>query len=296
MTTAARAVTLRVGTRGSALARAQAEIACAALRAVAAVELETVVVRTHGDRNPYTSVEELSGQGWFSADLERALEGGVVDVAVHSAKDLAAERPTGLVVAALLPRGDPRDAVVTRDGAPLEALPPGARAGTSSRRRHALLTALWPHVTVLPIRGNVDTRLAKLDARDVDALVLAGAGLDRLGFSGRIAERLDPAVFVPAPAQGAIAIEVRSGSAAEALAREVNDRSTAVAVAAERAVLAELGGGCLLPLGAWALVTGETLTLHAALALDRGEVARAVVEGDVRAPDDAGRRAAALLQ
>lgn len=296
MTTAARAVTLRVGTRGSALARAQAEIACAALRTAGAPDLETVVVRTHGDRNPYTSVEELSGQGWFSADLEQALQQGAVDVAVHSAKDLSTERPAGLVVAAMLPRGDPRDAAVTRDGASLGALATGARVGTSSRRRDALLAELWPQLSVVPMRGNVDTRLGKLDSGEVEALILAAAGLDRLGLGARVAERLDPTVFVPAPAQGAIAIEVRSGSVAEALVRRIDDRPTALAVAAERAVLAALGGGCLLPLGAWAVMHGDVLTLHAALADDQGDVARAVVTGDPRAPEDAGRRAAVQLR
>ena len=296
MTPATGADTLRLGTRGSALALAQAAIAEAALRGAGAGTLETVVVRTIGDRHPSSAVEELSGQGWFSSELQHALQDGVIDIAVHSAKDLATERPAGLVIAATLPRGDPRDAVVTRDGAALEALPSGARVGTSSRRRAAFLAALHPQLRSVPIRGNVDTRLRKLDSGEVDALLLASAGLDRLGLGDRAAVRLDARSFVSAPAQGAIAIETRAGSRAEALARAVDDPATAVAMAAERAVLAALGGGCLLPLGAFAEVEDGRLTLHAALAGDDEGIATAVVVSDPGDPEGAGRRAAALLR
>lgn len=288
-------MTLRLGTRGSALARAQAELAATALGQAGVTDVETVVLHTHGDRHPETAVEELSGQGWFSAELQRAVLAGEVDLAVHSHKDLAVERPGGLVLAAVLPRGDPRDAVVTRDGVPLAGLPEGSRVGTSSHRRIALLAALHPELECVAIRGNVDTRLRKLDAGDVDALLLAGAGLDRLGLGERVVARLDPAQFVPAPAQGAIAIEARAGSEAEALARAIDDRPTRLAVAAERSVLAALGGGCLLPLGAWADVSGERLTLHATLAGGDGRLATAVVVGSADDPEDAGRRAAAML-
>lgn len=296
MTPATSAETLRLGTRGSALARAQAAIAETALRGAGARELRTVIVRTHGDRHPHTAVEELSGQGWFTAELQRALQEGAIDIAVHSAKDLATERPPGLRIGAMLTRGDPRDAFVARDGLAPEALPAGARVGTSSSRRAAFVGALHPHLEPVPVRGNVDTRLRKLDSGEVDALLLAAAGLDRLGLGGRAAVRLDPAGFVPAPAQGAIAIEVRAGSAAEGLALAVDDHRTSVAVRAERAVLAALGGGCLLPLGAWARVDERALTLVAALARDGGGLARAEVSGDPADPEEVGRRAAALLR
>ena len=296
MTPAAAAVTLRLGTRGSALARAQAGIAVAALTRAGVPEIETVIVQTIGDRDAETSVEELSGQGWFTAELQRALLDESVDLAVHSFKDLAIERPPAVVLAAVLPRGDPRDAVVTRDGASLADLRPGSRVGTSSRRRIAQLAALHPDLEPVPIRGNVDTRLRKMDTGEVDALLLAAAGLDRLGLGERVVTRLDPTRFVPAPAQGAIAIEARRGSHLAFLAASVDDRSTAIAVASERAVLAELGGGCLLPLGAWAEVTGDRLTLHASLAADDGTLATALVVGSPEAPEDAGRRAAAMLR
>lgn len=296
MTQAAGAVTVRVGTRGSALARAQAELARDVLRRAGAASLETVVVRTHGDRHPQTSVEDLSGQGWFTVELERALLDGVIDVAVHSAKDLAIDRPPGLRVAAMLQRADARDALVTPDGAALAALPAGARVGSSSHRRAAFLRALRPDVSAVPIRGNVDTRLRKLDAGEVDALLLGAAGLDRLGLGARAEQRLDPEVFVPAPAQGAIAIEVRTGSAAEQLVAALDDEPTSIAVAAERAVLAALGGGCLLPLGAWASLERGRLRLHAALAREDGTVARTTVDGDPSDPAEAGGRAAELLR
>lgn len=288
-------MTLRLGTRGSALARAQAALAATALGQAGVTDIETVVVATHGDRHPETSVEELSGQGWFTAELQRTLLAGEVDLAVHSYKDLAVERPEGLVLAAVMPRADPRDAVVTSDRVPLAGLPDGSRVGTSSHRRIALLAALHPELECVAIRGNVDTRLRKLAAGEVDALVLAGAGLDRLGLGERAVTRLDPAQFVPAPAQGAIAVEARAGSEAEALALAIDDRPSRLAVAAERAVLAALGGGCLLPLGAWAEVIGDRLTLHATLAGDDGTLATAVVIGSADDPEDAGRRAAAML-
>jgi len=296
VTSAAAAVTVRLGTRGSALARAQADIAASALGHAGITAVETVVVHTHGDRHPETSVEELSGQGWFTAELQRALLDGEVDLAVHSYKDLAIARPTGLTLAAVLPRGDPRDAAVTRDGTPLADLPAGSRIGTSSPRRAALLAALHPGLVAVPIRGNVDTRLRKLDSGEVDAVLLAGAGLDRLHLGARAVTRLDPARFVPAPAQGAIAIEARTGSAEAALAGAVDHGPSAAAARAERAVLTALGGGCLLPLGAWAEVDGDRLTLHAMLAGDDGTIATALVVGAADGAEEAGRRAAAMLR
>ncbi|MFN2581279.1 MAG: hydroxymethylbilane synthase [Candidatus Dormibacteria bacterium] len=287
---------MRLATRGSALARAQTSIAETALRRVGADDIEMVVVRTVADRNPSTPVEELPGQGWFSAELERALLDRRADIAVHSAKDLASELAPGLTIAASLQRDDPRDAAITRSGEPLSELPARSTVATSSTRRVAFLRAMYPALQPVAIRGNVDTRLRKLDEGEADALLLACAGLDRLGLGERITERLDAHLFVPAPAQGAIALETRTQSEAAALARRTDDEATGAAVRAERAVLAALGGGCLLPLGAWARMSEGRFTLTAALAGDDGVVGHCELEGDAADPESLGRRVAAALR
>jgi hydroxymethylbilane synthase len=279
VTAATGAAVLRLATRGSALARAQAALAVAALSATGGAAAELVIVSTGGDRNQSTPIHELEGQGWFTAEIERALLDGRADLAVHSAKDLPTELGPGLEVAAVLARADPRDAVVTRDGGGLDSLADGAAVGSSSARRAALIADLRPGLRCVPIRGNVDTRLAKLDAGEVDGLVAAAAGLDRLGLGDRAFERLDPRRFVPAPAQGAIALEAVAGTAAAHTAAAAGDAGTALAVRAERAVLRALGGGCLLPLGAWARLEDGRLVVSAALGVD-GEVRRAELAGD----------------
>lgn len=279
MTAATGAAVLRLATRGSALARAQAALAVAALSAIGGAAAELVIVSTGGDRNQSTPIHELEGQGWFTAEIERALLDGRADLAVHSAKDLPTELGPGLEVAAVLARADPRDAVVTRDGGGLDSLADGAAVGSSSARRAALIADLRPGLRCVPIRGNVDTRLAKLDAGEVDGLVVAAAGLDRLGLGDRAFERLDPRRFVPAPAQGAIALEAVAGTAAAHTAAAAGDAGTALAVRTERAVLRALGGGCLLPLGAWARLEDGRLVVSAALGVD-GEVRRAELAGD----------------
>ena len=286
---------LRLATRGSALARAQTALAEAELRAAGAGDASLVVVTTTGDRNAAVPLGQLEGEGWFTAELERALLEGRADVAVHSAKDLPTELAPGLAVAALLIRGDPRDALVSSLGARLADLPGGATVGTSSARRAAYLAAGYPHLRTVPMRGNVDTRLSKLDGGQVDALLLAAAGLDRLGLGHRAGERLDPTDLVPAPAQGAIALEVVAGTAAADLCAAAGDAATTTAVRAERAVLAALGGGCLLPLGAFASLQGGSLVLSAALA-GVGEVRRAQLGGDPAEPERLGRQVADRLR
>ncbi|MGH7723729.1 MAG: hydroxymethylbilane synthase [Candidatus Dormibacteria bacterium] len=295
MSAATEAALLRLATRGSALARAQAALAAAALREAGGAAAELVIVRTGGDRNQTTPIEQMEGQGWFTAEIERALIDSRADIAVHAAKDLPTELAAGLEVAAYLPRADPRDALVTRDGGGVGSLHDGATVGTSSARRAALLTVLRPGWRSVPIRGNVDTRLGKLDAGEVDALVVAAAGLDRLGLSERIGERLDPRLFVPAPAQGAIALEAVAGSAAAAMARRAADAATGLAVRTERALLGALGGGCLLPLGAWARVEDGKLVLSAALGVEGG-VRRAELRGDPGDPDELVAGVVALLR
>jgi hydroxymethylbilane synthase len=286
---------LRLATRGSALARAQASLAADALRSTSAVDIETVVVRTEGDRRTDVPIDELDGQGWFTAELERSLLDGRADVAVHSGKDLPSMLAPGLSVAGYLRRADPRDGVVTPGGLTLGQLPAGATVGTSSARRAGLLAALHPHLCPVAIRGNVDTRLRKLESGECDALVLACAGLDRLGMGDRFAERLDPNTFVPSPAQGAIALEAVIASGAARLCASAADAPTTAAVEAERAVLASLGGGCLLPLGAWARIDGDRLILVAALVVD-GAIRRSEGDGSIDQPRELGERVAERLR
>ncbi|MGD1053376.1 MAG: hydroxymethylbilane synthase [Candidatus Dormibacteria bacterium] len=286
---------MRLATRGSRLALAQAALAVERLSAAGIDGLETVIIRTQGDERSGTPVERLEGDGWFSAALELALSEGRADGAVHSAKDLPSGLAAGLGVAAFLERADCRDALVTRDGRGLGELRSGASIGTSSARRAAFLQVLHPELRVVPIRGNVDTRLRRLEDGDVDGLLLACAGLDRLGAAAQISERLDPRIFVPAPCQGAIAIETRYQGEAATLCAAADHPQTRVAAAAERAVLAALGGGCLLPLGAWARFDGARLVLTAALE-SGGELRRVELSGHATSPQELGERVAARLR
>jgi hydroxymethylbilane synthase len=236
---------IRLGTRRSRLATAQARIVAERLGSA-----ELVPISTEGDRDKARRFEEIgSGRGVFTRDIEHALLRGDVDAAVHSAKDLTGEMPDGLAIGAILERGDPRDAVCGPYGS-LAEIPAGARVGTSSARRAGLLAELRPDVLVVPLRGNVDTRLAKLDAGEADAIVLAAAGLERLGLAGRIAFLLDPGEFVPEAGQGAIAVQVRSGE--EHLVDALDHAPTRAAVEAERDCVRSLGGGCTAPVAAHA--------------------------------------------
>ncbi|HYA01025.1 MAG TPA: hydroxymethylbilane synthase [Candidatus Binatia bacterium] len=286
---------LRLATRGSRLARAQADTALQALRRTGVEELQVVVVRTQGDRRPGTPVELLAGEGWFTAALEEALVDGQADIAVHSAKDLPGRLAPGLTVAAYLERGDCRDGLVSRSGAVLASLPPGATVGTSSARRTAFLAALRPDLRPVPLRGNVDSRLGRLESGAVDALLLACAGLERIGMGERITERLDPRSFVPAPCQGTIALEARDRGVPAGCCAAADHAATRAAAVAERAVLAALGGGCLLPLGAWARPEEGRLVLSAALAAPGG-IRRSERVGDLDAPAPLGEQVAADLR
>lgn len=242
--------TLRVGTRGSTLARAQARIVCERLREVG-WGVEIVTVRTGGDRTGDDRSMMLA-RGIFVVELESALREEMIDVAVHSAKDMPTDAADGVTVAAYPRRGEARDAIVSRSGAGLDGLDGGARVGTESPRRRAFLLLARPDLAVVSIHGNVDTRLKKLDAGEYDALVLAAAGLERMGLTGRIAEILDPGRMLPAVGQGALAAQVRAG---DPLARELaalDDVPTRQAVEAERAFLRAMGGGCRAPFAALA--------------------------------------------
>lgn len=280
---------LVVGTRGSRLAVSQTDAVVAALRrAHPELEIAVEIIRTTADRFPDEHLDRLPGVGVFVAELETALLEGRIDAAVHSMKDLPAEETGGLRVAAVLEREDPRDALVTRDGGGLAGLGPGARVGTASPRRAAFLRAARPDLEILPIRGNVETRLRKLDAGEVDALCLALAGLRRIGQQSRAGEVLDGGVMLPAVGQGAVGVQVREGDDTGALVGALDHAPTRAALEAERAVLRRLQGGCRLPLGALAVLDGGGLTIEAAVVAPDGS--RSLRGRRVGAPD----RAAAL--
>ncbi|HXG41623.1 MAG TPA: hydroxymethylbilane synthase [Dehalococcoidia bacterium] len=275
--------TFRVGTRGSRLALAQTELALAALRSVRPdISFQVTVVRTRGDRDQHTPLSRLGGRGVFVAELEQALLRGEVDIAVHSLKDLPSRPAPGLVIAAVPLRDDPRDCLVSRQGLTLDSLPPGAAVGTGSPRRAAQLRALRPDLTVAEIRGNVDTRVRKVMEGEYDAAVLALAGLRRLGLADSSVHPLEPETMLPAPGQGAIALEVR-GDDAEALAlcRAVDDPVVHACVTAERAFEAQFGGGCSAVVAALAVAQGETIWLRGLAAAAEG---MAFFRGEARGP------------
>jgi hydroxymethylbilane synthase len=284
---------IRIGTRGSALALAQATLVAEALQGAGAA-VEIVTVETAGDRR---APDTAWGEGAFVVAIQRALLDGRVDVAVHSAKDVPTDPVDGLVIGAYLPREDPRDCLVLPAGSratTLDELPSGARLGTDSPRRSGFLRAARHDFRPVPLHGNVDTRLRRLDEGNADALVLAVAGLTRLGRAERISFALDPLVVPPAPGQGAIAVEARvdDGATLDLLAG-LDHRPTRVAVEAERAVLSAAGGGCRSPIGALGTVRGDRLRLVAGYASTDGSVADVITaEG---ALDDGAHLAAELV-
>jgi hydroxymethylbilane synthase len=252
-----------IGTRGSALARWQADHVAAELgRLHPGLEVSQKIIVTEGDRFQSGPVIERGGKGVWVKEIEEALLAGEIDLAVHSLKDVPAALAPGLELAAFPERADPRDVVVSTSGASLRQLPPGSRVGTSSLRRVCLVRAMRPDVAVEILRGNVDTRLRKVAEGVVDAAILAAAGLDRLGFGARIVERLSVADMLPAIGQGALAIETRAGDARViAVCRALSDRNAEVTVAAERALLAGLGAGCRTPVAGHAVVDGDDVVL-----------------------------------
>jgi len=262
---------LRLGTRASALATTQSQHIADRLKAEAGVDVELVTISTEGDRDQSTPLSSLGGQGVFVTALREAVVSGEVDFAVHSLKDLPTTPDPRLTLAAVPVREDPRDAVVARDNLTLGELPAGSTIGTGSPRRTAQINALGLGLTVVPIRGNVDTRIAKVRNGDLDAVVLALAGLKRLGRADEATELLDPLQLLPAPGQGALACECRAGDGATAEVLAVlDDAETRSAVTAERSLLATLEAGCTAPVGALADIAmgddGDELWLRAVVA------------------------------
>ncbi len=291
---------LRLGTRRSALATTQSSWVADQLRALGH-EVELVEVSTEGDRDQTTPLAQLGGTGVFVSALRDALVDGRVDLAVHSLKDLPTTPDPDTVVAAIPVREDPRDALVARDGLTLGELPAGSMVGTGSPRRRAQLEALGLGLVVTGLRGNVDTRMRQVTEGTLDAVVLAAAGLRRLGRIDAVSELLDPIQMLPAPGQGALAVEVRADDAHTAsLVAVLDDHDTRACTTAERALLAELEAGCSAPVGALAEVVegfdGPELSLRAVVTTPDGtaDLRRSLV-GDPATPADLGRRLARLL-
>ena len=261
------------------------------------VRVDILPLSTRGDEILDRSLAKIGGKGLFVKELEAALEDGRADIAVHSAKDVPVALPAGFELAAILAREDPRDAFVSNAHAGFAELPRGAIVGTSSLRREAQLRSRYPGLDVRPLRGNVETRLAKLDRGDYAAIVLAVAGLKRLGLGARVRAVIDPEVSLPAVGQGALAIECRvgRGDVSELLA-PLHDQATAACVHAERAVSRALGGSCQVPLGAYGEIAGGVLRLRGVVASPDGtRVVRGEVRGDPQAPEAAGEALAAEL-
>lgn len=287
-----------IATRKSQLALWQAEHVAARLRALhPGLEVTLLPLSTRGDELLDRSLAEVGGKGLFLKELERAMLAGGADLAVHSLKDVPAELPPEFALAAVLERADPADAFVSAGYAALEALPRGARVGTSSLRRRAQLRAARPDVEAVPLRGNVNTRLAKLDRGEYDAIILAAAGLTRLGVGGRIRARLGAPAWLPAPGQAALAIECRRDDAAVLeLVRPLEHAATRLAARAERALNRRLGGSCSVPIGAQAHVADGRITIDALVGdTASGRLLRARAEGTAEAAAAVGREAAEKL-
>lgn len=281
---------LRIGTRGSALALWQANHVKDKLAELHGVQAELVRITTSGDRFQSASLAQIGAEagtkGVFIKEIEDALFAGKVDLAVHSMKDVPTETPRGLVFSAIPKREDPRDCLISRDGRVLKDLLAGARVGTSSLRRQAQLRHHRPDLDVMDVRGNVDTRLKKLDAGEFDAIVLAMAGIKRLGLADRVTQVFDEDLILPAVGQGALGIETREGDEPTSrLVAALDDKETSACVTAERALLRELQGGCQVPLGAWGRMRGGELHLEAAVFSAAGS--ESVRRDESGSPDEA---------
>ncbi|MBI3741455.1 MAG: hydroxymethylbilane synthase, partial [Chloroflexi bacterium] len=289
---------LVVGTRGSALAQWQTNYVIAALGHIAPeIKIETRIIKTSGDKDQTRSLAEFGGLGVFTKEIENALLAREIDLAVHSLKDLPTELGDGLTIAAITEREDARDCIVSRHRLGLMQLPRRARIGTSSVRRSAQIRALRPDAQIIQLRGNVDTRLRKARTEEYDAIVIAAAGIIRLGRASEITEYLSLETFLPDPGQGALAIEIRADDPELAtLISQLDHTPTRAAVTAERAFLRALGGGCRIPIGTYAEMRGGQLHLDALIASDDGSrISRGEIVGEALGAEELGAKLAARL-
>ena len=290
---------IRIGTRGSALAQAQAQMAKASLeKAHPGLRCELVVLKTTGDDPTLWEKEDSAVKGLFVKEIEEALLADRVDCGVHSVKDMETQLPSGLILGAILKREDPRDALISRDGKKLKDMPNGTSVGASSLRRQAQLNRIRRDLSPVDIRGNVESRLRKMDSGEVGALILAVAGLSRLGLSNRISEILDSSVMVPCTGQGALAIEiVEKKKEIAQLVQAVDHPDSRWEITAERALLKALGGNCRVPIGALARVDQDSLTLKAAVLSPEGlKLVKREISGPKEAAERLGKELASHLR
>jgi hydroxymethylbilane synthase len=288
---------IKIGTRGSALALAQTAWVQAKLgEKYPEARVETIRIKTSGDRFTEANLQAIGGKGIFTKEIEDALLNGEIDLAVHSMKDLPTVLPAGLVLAAVPPREDPRDVLASANATKLKRLLSGVKIGTGSLRRTAQILHYRPDLSVVPIRGNVDTRLKKLDAGEYDALVMAAAGLKRIGREDRIAEYISNDVCLSAAGQGALGLESREDDSMRQQLSFLHDAVTFAEVSAERELLKRLGGGCHVPVGARAVAEGERLTVWGVVAKpDGSSLYRGEVSGSVIQAEELGRQLAERL-
>jgi len=288
---------LIIGTRGSALALWQAGHVAAVIERNHRIKTELTIIKTRGDKILDTPLAQVGGKGLFTKEIEDALLDKRVDLAVHSMKDLPTELPEGLHIGAVLKREDPRDVFISRDGRLLDDLGPGARIGTSSLRRKAFLLNRFPDLEVISIRGNVDTRLKKMETEDLAGVILAAAGILRMGFSDKITSYLEPDLVIPAIGQGALAIETRvNDTDTNDVVAGLNHRETAACVRVERAFLKRMGGGCQVPMAAHCVLEGQGIEVTAAVVHPDGNpMLRDTFYAPEASPDTGTRLADALL-
>jgi hydroxymethylbilane synthase len=288
---------LRIGTRGSMLAKWQAEFVRKMIFQKTGVDAEIVIIKTLGDKMQQASFSQIGGKGVFIKELEEALLDDQIDIAVHSVKDIPTDVPSRLCFPAVCRREDARDCLVSPKGGTLSTLRNGARVGTSSLRRQAQLRHIRPDLDVRELRGNIDTRLRKAESGEYEAIVVAKAGLDRLGLSGRITEILSPEICMPAVGQGAIAVQarLRDEELGDALG-VLDDAETRAAIMAERALMGALQGGCQVPLGAWARIERGELVMDAVVcSVDGQQMVKQHGSGPVEQAREIGQRLAEML-
>jgi len=289
---------IRIGTRGSKLALTQTNFVAEKLKkAMPDADIEICIIKTSGDIMQDVSLLTIGGQGVFVKELEEALLSDKINLAVHSMKDVPGDVPEGLTFAAILKREDIRDVLVSRNNIKLEFMPKGAKIGTGSQRRGAQIKAMMPDVNIVPLRGNIDTRLKKIETENLTGVILAAAGMKRMGLAERITQFLPVETMLPAVGQGALGLQIRSNDVELAKACvSLNDMTTAAEVAAERAFLRALGGGCRLPIAALGKLDGQMLTLEGMVAAPNGStMIREKINGTMKDAEEIGKKLAEII-